>query len=161
MSHTETRQPLNRFPRMMQEYLVSRMRENYRANHARVMGLKTRTEAEAYCAEVRAKVDRGVGPWPEKTPLNLRIACAAILWADLVREYGDDEWREPIRRALGFCRSMQFTRASDPNLEGAILEKVLPPAGSDAPPWYLRELGTVSYVQALCQVPRDCPEVLA
>jgi hypothetical protein len=88
------------------------------------------------------------------------IACAAILWADLVREYGDDEWREPIRRALGFCRAVQFTRASDPNLQGAILEKVLPPAGSDAPPWYLRELGTFFYVQALCQVLRDCPEVL-
>jgi hypothetical protein len=88
------------------------------------------------------------------------IACAAILWADLVREYGDDEWREPIRRALRFCRAVQFARASDSNLQGAILEKVLPPAGSDAPPWYLRELGTFFYVQALCQVLRDCPEAL-
>jgi dienelactone hydrolase len=58
---------------MMQEYLVSRVRENYRANHARVMGLRTRAEAEAYCAEVRGKIDRVFGPWPEKTLLNLRV----------------------------------------------------------------------------------------
>lgn len=92
---------------------------------------------------------------------NSGISCAAILWADLVREYGDTEWNEPIRRALGFCRSVQFTRAQDENLQGAILEKVLSPAGSDAPPWYLRELGTFFYVQAVCQVLRDCPEVLS
>ncbi len=64
--------PLNRFPRMMQEYLVNRVGENYRANHARVMGLKTRAEAEAYCAEVRGKAKAVFGPWPEKTPLNLQ-----------------------------------------------------------------------------------------
>lgn len=64
---------LNRSPRMMQEYLVSRLRANYRANHARVMGLKTRGEAEAYCAELRGKLDRVFGPWPERTPLNLRV----------------------------------------------------------------------------------------
>ena len=88
------------------------------------------------------------------------IACAAILWADLVREYDDDAWLEPIRKALGFCRSVQFTRASDPDLQGSILEKVLPPGGSDAPPWYLRDVGTFFYVQAVCQLLRDMPELL-
>lgn len=72
MSDTST-PTLNRFPRMMQEYLTARLRENYRANHARVMGLKTREEALAYCAEVRAKIDGVFGPWPEKTPLNVRV----------------------------------------------------------------------------------------
>jgi cephalosporin-C deacetylase-like acetyl esterase len=65
--------PLNRFPRMLQEYLVSRLRENYRANQARVLGLRTREEALAYCAEVRAKIAHVFGPWPERTPLNLRV----------------------------------------------------------------------------------------
>jgi dienelactone hydrolase len=73
MPNADTMLPLHRFPRMLQEDLVSRVREHYRANHARVMGLTTRAEAEAYCAEVRAKVDRVFGPWPEKTPLNLRV----------------------------------------------------------------------------------------
>ena len=64
---------LNRFPRMMQEYMTARLRENYRANHARVMSLKTRDDALAYCAEVRAKAARVFGPWPERTPLNVRV----------------------------------------------------------------------------------------
>lgn len=64
---------LNRFPRMMQEYLTARLRERYRANHSRVMGLKTREEALAYCNAVREKVARVFGPWPERTPLNLRV----------------------------------------------------------------------------------------
>ncbi len=64
---------LNRFPRMMQEYMVSRLRETYRANHARVMGLKSRAEALAYCQEVREKAEAVFGPWPERTPLNTRI----------------------------------------------------------------------------------------
>lgn len=88
------------------------------------------------------------------------IACAAIFWLDLVREYGDDEWHESIRKALSFCRSVQFTRTTDVNLQGAILEKVVHPAGSDAPPWYLRDVGTFFYVQAVCQALRDRPEIL-
>lgn len=73
MSHSDTLQPLHRFPRLMQEYMTARLRENYRANHHRVMHLKTRDAALAYCAEVREKVARVFGPWPEKTPLNVRV----------------------------------------------------------------------------------------
>jgi dienelactone hydrolase len=65
--------PLNRFPRMMQEYMTARLRANSQANHARVMSLKTCAEAEAYCAEVREKAARVFVPWPEKTPLNVRV----------------------------------------------------------------------------------------
>ncbi len=72
-STTNPMPPLNRFPRMMQEYLTARLRESYRANHARVMGLRTRDGAMAYCAEVREKITRVFGPWPERTPLNLRV----------------------------------------------------------------------------------------
>jgi cephalosporin-C deacetylase-like acetyl esterase len=73
MTATNAIQPLTRFSRMMQEYLVSRARELYRANHAKVMGLTTRDEALAYCAGVREKAARVFGPWPERTPLNTRV----------------------------------------------------------------------------------------
>lgn len=87
-------------------------------------------------------------------------ACAAILWHDLAHEFGDTNWHEPLKKALIFCRSVQFTRAEDPNLQGAILEKTLPPRGSDAPPWQLRDIGTFFFVQAACLALRDMPEVL-
>jgi hypothetical protein len=64
---------LNRFPRMMQEYLTRRLRENYRANHDRVMGLGTREDALAYCTAVREKIAGIFEPWPAKTPLNIRV----------------------------------------------------------------------------------------
>ena len=73
MSEETVVHPLNRFPRMMQEYLTRRLREKYCANHERVMGLRTREEALSYRAEVRQKVDRIFGPWPERTPLKLRV----------------------------------------------------------------------------------------
>ncbi len=43
-------EPLNRFPRMMQEYLVRRLDAVYEANHERVMALQTREDALA-CRE--------------------------------------------------------------------------------------------------------------
>src|SRR5262249_55346184 len=86
-------------------------------------------------------------------------AGAIILWAELIREFGDQQWVEPLRRSLDFCRSVQFTDAKDLNLQGAILEKILPPDGTDAPGWYLRDLGTFFYVQAACLVLRDLPEL--
>jgi hypothetical protein len=88
------------------------------------------------------------------------IECAAILWHDLIVEFGDTQWVEPLQRALGFCRSVQFTRARDENLQGAILEKVLAPHGSDEPPWYLRDVGTFFYLQIVSLMLRDRPELL-
>ncbi|MFP4027229.1 MAG: acetylxylan esterase [Candidatus Brocadiia bacterium] len=73
MGRETEKRVLNRFPRMMQEYLVRKLREKYRANHARLMGLKTKAEAEAYVSEVREKIEQVYGPWPERTPLNIRI----------------------------------------------------------------------------------------
>ncbi len=83
------------------------------------------------------------------------VACACILWHELAREFGDTEWTEPLRLGLNFCRSMQFSRVTDENLRGAVLEKVLHPAGADAPPWYLRDIGTFFYIQAVCAVLAD------
>lgn len=103
--------------------------------------------------------------WPDfKTPsfgqATSGVACAAILWHDLAVHAGDKQWHEPMQRALRFCRSVQFTQAADPNLQGAILEKVMPPDGSDAPPWYLRDLGTTFYIQAVSLALRNLPAVL-
>ena len=43
-------EPMNRFPRMMQEYLVRRVRAIESANADRIMALSSREEAEAYVA---------------------------------------------------------------------------------------------------------------
>jgi len=63
---------LNRFPRMMQEYMVNQLRGiESKANEIR-NGLKTKEDALAYVANVRDKISQVLGPWPEKTPLNAR-----------------------------------------------------------------------------------------
>jgi hypothetical protein len=88
------------------------------------------------------------------------IACAAILWLELIREFGDEKYLAPARQALAFCRSMQFTEVADANLDGAVLEKVVAPAGRDLPPWYLRDVGTFFYMQAVSLALRDVPQAL-
>ncbi len=65
--------PLNRFPRMVQEYFVSRVRAVDRANRRTVEALKTSAEAEAYVASVRKKIALCFTPFPAKTPLNPRV----------------------------------------------------------------------------------------
>jgi len=72
-SNGDSLKPLNRFPRMVQEYFVKSVRriEN-RANEWRT-GLLTKADAEAYVRDVREKIQQSFGPWPEKTPLNPRI----------------------------------------------------------------------------------------
>lgn len=65
--------PLNRFPRMMQEYYVQRVRDLNRAGKERRSALKTKADAEAYVRDRRRKIQQCFGPWPEKTPLNPRI----------------------------------------------------------------------------------------
>lgn len=64
---------LNRFPRVMQEYMVSRLRDKERHNNEIRNGLTTKKDAEAYVESVRDKINQMLGPWPEKTPLNARI----------------------------------------------------------------------------------------
>ncbi|HWR54080.1 MAG TPA: acetylxylan esterase [Bryobacteraceae bacterium] len=58
---------LNRFPRMVQEYYVRRLRDIPRPV------LNSKADAEAYVSGVRAKARECFGPMPEKTPLNARI----------------------------------------------------------------------------------------
>jgi hypothetical protein len=47
--------------------------------------------------------------------------------------------------------NMQFTHPQDHNLHGAILEKILPPSGSDASPYHIRDLGTIFFIQAAAE----------
>jgi cephalosporin-C deacetylase-like acetyl esterase len=65
--------PLNRFPRMVQEWYVGQVRaaEN-RGNTARAK-LKTKADAEAYIRGVREKIAKCFGPFPKKTPLNAKV----------------------------------------------------------------------------------------
>jgi hypothetical protein len=65
--------PLNRFPRMVQEYFVAQVRAVEQLGEARRAGLHTKEDAENYVREVRAKIQQCFGPWPEKTPLNARV----------------------------------------------------------------------------------------
>ena len=62
--------PLNRFPQMMQEYLVARMRSNAAEQQARKLALRTRREALADLADTRRKMRRVFGRFPRRTPLK-------------------------------------------------------------------------------------------
>lgn len=71
---TEKLSPLNRFPRMVQEFFVDKVRNAEKQGQARRAELKTKSDAEAYVAWVRARIQDCFGPWPEKTPLNPKIS---------------------------------------------------------------------------------------
>src|SRR4051812_7683022 len=57
--------PLNRFGRMVQEYYVARLREVEKTSNARRAALRTKADAEGYVREVREKIQRCFGPFPE------------------------------------------------------------------------------------------------
>lgn len=65
--------PLNRFPRMVQEYFVTQVRAAEEVGKARRAALKTAADAERYVAEVRRRIAESFGPFPKKTPLNARV----------------------------------------------------------------------------------------
>jgi dienelactone hydrolase len=65
--------PLNRFPRMVQEYFVQHVRAIEQASLAKKAALKTKADAEAYVRDVRTRIRACFGPMPQKTPLNARV----------------------------------------------------------------------------------------
>jgi dienelactone hydrolase len=69
----ERMEPLNRFPRMVQEYMVERVGEVELAGLRLKSTMKTKADAEAYVLAVRQKIRGCFGPFPERTPLNPRI----------------------------------------------------------------------------------------
>jgi cephalosporin-C deacetylase-like acetyl esterase len=66
-------EPLNRFPRMVQEFFVDQVRAAEAKGLARKRALKTKADAEAYVRDVQARIRRCFGPEPERTPLNARV----------------------------------------------------------------------------------------
>jgi dienelactone hydrolase len=65
--------PLNRFPRMVQEYFVERVRAAERIGLDRLAKLRTKADAEAHVLDVRNRIAESFGPFPQKTPLNPRV----------------------------------------------------------------------------------------
>jgi dienelactone hydrolase len=65
--------PLNRFPRMVQEFFVARENEIHQQRLKRLAALTTKADAESYVRTVRTKIREAFGPFPEKTPLNPRV----------------------------------------------------------------------------------------
>jgi len=83
------------------------------------------------------------------------VLAAACLWHDLIMIGQGQEFRHTFKQALKFGYSMQFVNVSDENIEGAILEKLLPPDGTDRLPYHVRDLATIFYVQALAMAVMD------
>ena len=66
-------EPLNHFPRMVQEWLVTQVRAIEARNQATYADLQSQGEAQAYVDAVRERIRECFGPFPEKTPLNARV----------------------------------------------------------------------------------------
>ena len=66
-------EPLNRFPRMMQDWLGRQVREIEAQGNLRRANIKTKADAEVYVRSVRERIRECFGPEPEKTPLNARV----------------------------------------------------------------------------------------
>ena len=66
--------PLNRFPTMLQRYFTERVRTIEREATQAKAALQTKADAEAYVRTVREKIAASFGPFPDKTPLNPRVA---------------------------------------------------------------------------------------
>nr|MDO8085130.1 hypothetical protein [Candidatus Sigynarchaeum springense] len=75
-------------------------------------------------------------------------ACAVLFWLRLKEATGMERYDRAIETCLKCCTGLQFRVPQDENLLGAILEKVLPPDGTDRNPYYIRDLGTIFFIQA-------------
>jgi dienelactone hydrolase len=65
--------PLNRFPRMMQDYLGAQVAAAQKLAEARQATLTTKAEAEAHVQTIRGLIRECFGPFPERTPLKPRV----------------------------------------------------------------------------------------
>lgn len=66
-------EPLNRFPRMMQEYLATRVQSAAELGRARKAAVYSRELAEEYVKYVRTLIGNCFGAFPERTPLNATV----------------------------------------------------------------------------------------
>ena len=65
----------NRYPHIIQEYYVTRVREVMAARHARIEALKTREDAQRYVQEARRAVKRCFPSMPKRAALNARVVA--------------------------------------------------------------------------------------
>ncbi|MCE9560759.1 MAG: hypothetical protein K8U57_01765 [Planctomycetes bacterium] len=65
--------PLNRFPRMVQDFYVEQVRAAEKIGLDAQAALKTKADAEGYVRSVREKIATCFGKFPEKTPLNAKV----------------------------------------------------------------------------------------
>jgi len=66
--------PFRRFPRMVHEYYVDKVRGVEQRAMKRKVALSTKEEAEAYLTDVRERIAKAFAPMPtKKTPLNAKI----------------------------------------------------------------------------------------
>lgn len=71
---TPEMEAFNRFPRMLQEYFVTRVSRIERRGLLAKAELKTKADAEAYVKEVQEKIKKSFAPFPQKkSPLKARI----------------------------------------------------------------------------------------
>jgi hypothetical protein len=82
-------------------------------------------------------------------------ACACMMFHDSCVQLGSKKYLPNLALAMKYMMSMQVTKAIDPNMQGVIVEKVLPPNGSDAASWYIRDLGTIFFVTSAVQTLMD------
>jgi uncharacterized protein YyaL (SSP411 family) len=75
-------------------------------------------------------------------------ACAALCFMERAKFGEADHFMALAEKCLDFCGAMQLTAPDDPALTGVIIEKVMPPDGTGRNPYYIRELGTVFFIQA-------------
>ena len=75
-------------------------------------------------------------------------ACAVLMFLRYLEAFKDKSIIPDIEKGLTYCCSVQFTNPKDKNLQGAILEKITPPDGTDNSPYYLRDLATIFFIQA-------------
>jgi len=63
-----------------------------------------------------------------------------ILLQELERILNEKLFQSSLKLALEYSINMQFREVSGANLRGCILEKVLPPDGTDRSPYHIRDL---------------------
>jgi hypothetical protein len=106
-------EPLNRFPRMTQEYFVQRVRRVEAAAEKVRSELKSKRDAQAYVKSVQKRIDESFGPWPKKTPLKPRImgrsSGTPIALRTSFLKAGPDSWSREIficpKAERGHCRA--------------------------------------------------------
>ena len=122
--------PLNRYPRMLQEWAVEQVRQAEARGDAARERLASRADAEAYVASVRQRIAESLGPLPARTPLNAKVvgsvAGQGFTIEKIIFESRPDFWVTgnlylPAERAgkmpavLGLCGHWEDSKADAEN----------------------------------------------